>query len=335
MVSQNKGRMADQSMDSMFQKKFTEFCDELDFTFPEKGGAILRAKELSPAERMRRFREEVMPTAGNPNRDSKLTPGPILPGVSIEERYWETFSGATKKAINQYLTLLSFCCMFGDKENPWADMMSGSDEKMKGFMGQMMKDWQEKMSKVDFKSLSEKIMNVFGTMNFAGAAGAAGGAAGAGARPGFTLPEGMLKGQLAKLAEELVREFKPEDFGLDAAALESSDDPSRAFTLLMEVYTQKPELIQNAMKKITKRLQQKVQSGELKPADLAAEAEEMMKNFTDNPAFMELMEGFRNAFGFEDTDTARSAGRDGENRLSIARKRLRAKLEARKGNAKK
>jgi hypothetical protein len=89
------------------------------------------------------------------------------------------------------------------------------------------------------------------------------------------------------------------------------------------------------MKKITKRLQQKVQSGELKPADLAAEAEEMMKNFTDNPAFMELMEGFRNAFGFEDTDTARSAGRDGENRLSIARKRLRAKLEARKGNAKK
>jgi len=133
------------------------------------------------------------------------------------------------------------------------------------------------------------------------------------------------------LAEELVREFKPEDFGLSTAELESSNDPSRAFNLLMEVYTQKPELIQNAMKKITKRLQQKVQSGELKPADLAAEAEEMMKTFTDNPAFVELMEGFRTAFGFEDTDTARSAGRDGENRLSIARKRLRAKLEARKG----
>ena len=322
-------------MDAMFQKKFTEFCDELDFTFPEKGGAIMKAKDLPPAERMRRFREEVMPTAGNPKRDSKLTPGPILPGVSIEERYWETFSDSTKKAVNQYLTLLSFCCMFGDKENPWADMMSGSDDQMKGFVGQMMKDWQEKMNKVDFKSLSEKIMNVFGTMNFAnglgGVAGAAAGAAGA-AGAGFTLPEGMLKGQLAKLAEELVREFKPEDFGLDPSMLNSTDDPSRAFTLLMEVYTQKPELIQNAMKKITKRLQQKVQSGELKPAELAAEAEEMMKNFTDNPAFVELMEGFRTAFGFEDTDTAKQAGRDGENRLSIARKRLRAKLEARKGN---
>ena len=311
-------------MDAMFQKKYMEFCDELDFTFPEKGGAIMKAKELSPPERMKRFREEVMPTAGRPDRNPKLTPGAVLPGVSIEERYWETFSEATKKAINQYLTLLSFCCLMGDKEHPWASMM-GSDDHMKGFMGQMMKDWQEKMNTVDFKSLSEKIMKAFGTMNFGGAAAAAG----AGTN-GFTLPEGMLKGQLAKLAEELVREFKPEDFGLDTASVDSND-PSRAFQLLMEVYTQRPELIQNAMKKITKRLQQKVQSGELKPAELAAEAEEMMKNFTDNPAFVELMEGFRTAFGFEDTDTARSAGRDGENRLSIARKRLRAKLEARKG----
>jgi len=331
MVSQNKGRMAgDSSMDAMFQKKYTEFCDELDFTFPEKGGAIQKAKELPPVERMRRFREEVMPTAGKPGRDTKVTPGAVLPGVSIDERYWETFSDSTKKAVNQYLMLLSFCCMFGDKENPWTDMMPETDDQMKGFVGQMMKDWQEKMSKVDFKSLSEKIMKVFGTMNFGGVGAGAAGAAAAGAG-GFTLPEGMLKGQLAKLAEELVREFKPEDFGLSTAELESSNDPSRAFNLLMEVYTQKPELIQNAMKKITKRLQQKVQSGELKPADLAAEAEEMMKTFTDNPAFVELMEGFRTAFGFEDTETARSAGRDGENRLSIARKRLRAKLEARKG----
>jgi hypothetical protein len=190
--------------------------------------------------------------------------------------------------------------------------------KLKEWADNITKEWRGRLDKTDFQSISEKFKDLFGT---------------SGAIP--ALPEKFLKGKLAQLAEDLVREFKPEDFGLDAAALESSDDPSRAFTLLMEVYTQKPELIQNAMKKITKRLQQKVQSGELKPADLAAEAEEMMKNFTDNPAFMELMEGFRNAFGFEDTDTARSAGRDGENRLSIARKRLRAKLEARKGNAKK
>jgi hypothetical protein len=260
--------------------------------------------------------------------------------VAVEERYWETFSDSTKKAINEYLTLLSFCCMFGDKENPWADMMGSGDGEtgpMKDFIAEMMKKWQSKMNTVDFKSLSEKIMNVFGSMNMgsmnmgSAAAGSAGaGAAAAAAAGGFKFPEKMLKGQLAKLAEELVREFKPEDFGIDVASLEASNDPSRAFQLLMEVYTQKPELIQAAMKKITKRLQQKVQSGELKPAELAAEAEEMMKEFTDNPAFVELMEGFRRSFGFEDTDAARQAGRDGENRLSVARARLRAKLEARK-----
>ena len=326
-------------MDVMFQKKYVEFCDELDFTFPEKGGAIQKAKDLPEAERMRRFRAEVMPTAGNPSRNPAVTPGLILPGVSVEERYWETFSESTKKAINEYLTLLSFCCMFGDKENPWADMMGSGDGEtgpMKDFIAEMMKKWQSKMNTVDFKSLSEKIMNVIGSMNMGSmnmgsAAGAAGaGAAGAAAAAGFKFPEKMLKGQLAKLAEELVREFKPEDFGIDVASLEASNDPSRAFQLLMEVYTQKPELIQAAMKKITKRLQQKVQSGELKPAELAAEAEEMMKEFTDNPAFVELMEGFRRSFGFEDTDAARQAGRDGENRLSVARARLRAKLEARK-----
>ena len=238
-------------MDVMFQKKYVEFCDELDFTFPEKGGAIQKAKDRPEAERMQRFRTEVMPTAGNPSRNPAVTPGLILPGVSVEERYWETFSDSTKKAINEYLTLLSFCCMFGDKENPWADMMGSGDGEtgpMKDFIAEMMKKWQSKMNTVDFKSLSEKIMNVFGSMNMgsmnmgsagAGSAGAAGAAAAA-AAGGFKFPEKMLKGQLAKLAEELVREFKPEDFGIDVASLEASNDPSRAFQLLMEVYTQKP-----------------------------------------------------------------------------------------------
>lgn len=63
---------------------------------------------------------------------------------------------------------------------------------------------------------------------------------------------------------------------------------------------------------------------------MAREAEEMMKDFAENPAMMEMMETFRGVFGFENQETARAAGRDGENRLSIARNRLRAKLEAKK-----
>jgi hypothetical protein len=307
----------EKSLESIFQKKYTEFCNDLSETYSEKAREIAAARALSERERLDRFRAEVLPSAGNPTRNPQVCPGVVLPGVSIEPQHWSTFSSNSQKAIQEYITLLSFTCMFGDSEHPWTGDLSGNDAS-KSWMDEMLKQWKSKLNKVDFKSLTEKMMNLFGT----------GGA-------GFQLPERFLKGQLAKLAEELVREFKPEDFGLTAEQLGDSDaNPSRAFELLMNIYTQRPEIMQNAMKRIAKRLQEKVQRGELRPQEIAAEAEEMMKQFTDNPAFVELMESFRSAFGFEDTDMARSAGRDGEGRLALARQRLRAKLDKKK-NAKK
>lgn len=304
----------EKSIDSIFQQKYSEFCEDLLGAYPEQDAQIRAARALSEAERITRFRNEVLPTAGRPMRDPLVNPGTVLPGVRIEDPHWGSFSENTKKAVQEYLTLLSFTCMFGDSSQPWMDL-SGSGPS-KAWMEDMMKTWKEKLSNVDFKTLTEKIMKIFGS-------GAAGG--------GFKLPEKMLKGQLAKLAEELVREFKPEDFGLSADELgQTETDPSRAFELLMNIYTQKPEILQNAMKRIAKRLQDKVRRGELRPQELAAEAEEMIKEFTDNPAFVELMESFRSVFGFEDQETARASGRDGEGRLAIARQRLRAKLEKKK-----
>jgi hypothetical protein len=55
-----------------------------------------------------------------------------------------------------------------------------------------------------------------------------------------------------------------------------------------------------------------------------------MKEFQSHPAFTEMLNSFREAFSFEDTETARRAGRDGDNRLAIARARLRKKLDAKK-----
>jgi hypothetical protein len=304
----------EKSVDSIFQQKYTEFCDDLLGAYPERNAEIRTARALTEADRMARFRTEVLPTAGRPARDPTVNPGLVLPGVHIEDPHWSSFSDNTKKAIQEYVTLLSFTCMFGDSSSPWMDLSGAGPTK--AWMDEMMKTWKEKLSNVDFKTLTEKIMKIFGS----------GGAAGA-----FKLPEKMLKGQLAKLAEELVREFKPEDFGLTPEQLSQTEtDPSRAFELLMSIYTQKPEILQNAMKRIGKRLQDKVKRGELRPQELAAEAEEMIKEFTDNPAFVELMESFRSVFGFEDQDAARASGRDGEGRLAIARQRLRAKLEKKK-----
>ena len=302
----------EKSLDSIFQKKYTEFCDDLLDTYPEKDTEIRVARNLTEAQRIERFRTEVLPTAGRPTRDPLVTPGVVLPGVTIEKQHWSTFSDGSKKAIQEYVTLLTFTCMFGDPANSFADFADNPNAKK--WMEDMMGSWKDKLGSVDFKAITEKMMKMFGE----GGAGA------------FKLPEKMLKGQLAKLAEELVREFKPEDFGLSPEELEETErNPSRAFDLLMNIYTRKPELLQNAMKRIAKKLQDKVRRGELRPQELAAEAEEMMKEFTDNPAFVELMEGFRGAFGFQDEESSKAAGRDGENRRAQAVKQIRAERERR------
>jgi hypothetical protein len=145
-------------------------------------------------------------------------------------------------------------------------------------------------------------------------------------------PERLKNGKLAKLAEEIVKELKPEEFGLDPEVLRRCEaDPSQAFEILMQTTMQNPEKLQGAMKKIIGRLQEKFQRGQFKPQDLVAEAEEMMKEFSENPAFVEMMESMRSTFGFEDLDMARSVGREGSARLNIAQQRLRREMARRTG----
>jgi hypothetical protein len=306
----------DTSLESIFQKKYTEFCSDLRDTYSEKVADIDVALGLTAEERLRRFRTEIL---AQPDFHARLSdevcPGRVLPGVEIEAQHWTTFSRNTQKAIHKYVGILGAC------STDWTDISGGIGMD---WMRDSMKNWKEKMSSVDFKKLSDRILNF---MN--GSAGAAGGAEGDFGLP--KLPERFLRGQLAKLAEELVSEFKPEDFGLNAADLESAgDNPARAFEILMETYTQRPDVIQNAMKRIARKLQDKVQRGELRPQEIAAEAEEMIKEFSENKAFVELMESFRSLFGMEDPDLARAAGREQNARLALVRSRLRKKLDAKK-----
>jgi len=90
-----------------------------------------------------------------------------------------------------------------------------------------------------------------------------------------------------------------------------------------------PEKLQGAMKRIMKRLQEKFQRGEFKPQELAAEAEEMMKEFSENPAFVDMMDSMRKAFSFEgNMEGARAAGMEQSVRMNIVKERLRRKAEA-------
>jgi hypothetical protein len=106
-----------------------------------------------------------------------------------------------------------------------------------------------------------------------------------------------------------------------------------AFQLMMEIFTKNPHKLQETMMKLTKKLQQKIQSGAIRPKELVAEAEELMKTFSDNPQFVSMMESFRQGFGFDEDDLAAATGKSSSGKLSIVKQRLQKKLEQRKAAA--
>jgi hypothetical protein len=302
------------SLGSVFNSKYEEFARDLLGACPELTTQIQAALALGSEERREQFKEQVLSSC-SPSRNAATAPNFVLPGVAMSQSLWTELSENTKKAIQEYLTILSFTFLMDTN----APDLSGS-EFTADWAKKMMDEMKSKMSGLDFAGLTEKIAKLFGSFGSSGTSGIP------------SLPEKFMKGQIAKLAEEIVKEFRVEDFGLDPAVLEAAgNDPTKALNMIMEVFMKNPQAMQGTIQKLTKKLQQKIQSGALRPQELVAEAEELMKTFSENPQFVELMESFRQTFGFEDTEMARAAGRDGDNRLSIARARLRAKLEKRKG----
>jgi hypothetical protein len=183
---------------------------------------------------------------------------------------------------------------------------------LSGMMAQMKEMAESPM----MKSMMEKLKEMLG------------GSGVSGATPGFKLPERLFKGQIAKMAEELAREFKPEDFGLSPELLESSD-PTKIFAYLQEVFTKKPELLMAGAKRIAQKIQGKFERGELKREDLMREAEEMMKEFSDNPMFSELFGGLTEMLSGSDKET----GNEGSARRRAVQERLRKKMEAKKAGS--
>jgi hypothetical protein len=287
---------------SVFQTKYDEFANDLASTFPEFSAQIAAAKALGPEERLARFQAEV---SASPTRNAASNPGTVLPGVTITDALWAEISDKTRSAIQEYLTLLTVCSLINGGK--------GLDGAFGPQAEEFLNSWKDRMSSVDFKGLAEKMAGLFG--------------ASADGIP--KLPEKFLKGHLARLAEELVKDFNPADFGLDEETIKACEkDPSQAFNMLMKVYGSNPGMITGTIAKIGKRLQAKFASGQIRPQEIVAEAEELMKTFSDNPAFVEMMESFRSMFGMEDPDLARQAGREGSARLAMVKKRLQKKMAA-------
>jgi hypothetical protein len=308
------------SFKELFQAQYVEFADQLEETFPELEPFIKTALELSDEDRIEAFAKEVLPTMASV-QGKKEDPTYLLPGVKLPSGIWKTLSENNKKSILSYLGLLCSCSLFTVNNDISGSAANPNGEGWKGAMKwyeSMLNQWKEKANGVDWSSMTSKISSVFGISG-----------------DGFKLPEKFLKGHLARLVEELMVDFKPEDFGFseeDIKGLEGSAGGSNAFELLMKVYTQNPDVMQKIIEKVGNRLKSKIMSGSINPKQIAIEAEELMKEFTENPEFKTLLESIKTMFGFEDPDFARAAGREGSARVAAARDRLRKKLEKKKNS---
>jgi hypothetical protein len=295
----------DNALEATFQKKYDEFAADLRGTFPEVEMEIVVAAALKAPDSIKRYTKEVLGKHAEMTPDV-LCPGMVLPGVQIEPSMWKDVSVSTKRKVYEYLSILDLCAMYENgldgienegKFKQWAEKITG--------------EWRSRLDKVDFDSLGDKFKSMFGA---------------GGALP--QLPEKFLKGKLAKLAEDMVKEFKPEDFGLRPEDLEAVErDPTRAFEILMQASATNPHLLQTAMTRVGKKLQNKIQSGQLKPQELAAEAEELMHEFQSHPAFAEMMKAFKGAFDHPAAQRGGGGGGDSA-RLNLVKERLRAKLAA-------
>lgn len=309
---------AAEAQESIFQTKYDEFADELLAVFPELTGKIREAVALDEATRLARWQTEVKVTGEAAG--TAANPGTIMPGITLPDATWTGLTDTTRSAIWEFLRIISMCAFLETGIGSSAADGGPSREWMEAAVN----DMKESLGSIDFANIMGKFSKLFGASTDASGAGAD-------ASPFPKLPERFLKGQIAKLAEEIIRDIKPEDLGLTAETIAQCEaSPSRAFDIMIQVFTKNPAIIQSTIQRIGKRLQQKVQNGSIRPQELAREAEELMKEFAGNPEFADMLGGLKGMFGGDDDEDFKmpAAGGDGGARLSAVRERLRKKMAA-------
>jgi hypothetical protein len=321
-----------------FESTYAQFVDDLKGTFPEFSDALTHAARLSDCKE--RFVEiwkvhtsDVAACNANVFDGAGIE---LVPGFVMKRTLWNELSATTHGVIWKYISsLLLLAAASSTKENVcglWdlsgfnADMETmmrmlseaatesttdGSDSPTAAGLGESMKDIFSKLG---------SMASMFGGLKTEDLSGAA---------SKFKIPERLFKGHIARIAEELVKEFKPEDFGISPDMLES-DDPARVFNYLQEVFTKKPELMMSAAQKIAKKIQIKFQRGEIKREEIIREAEELMKEFSENTAFSELF----GSLGEMLKGSEKESGNEGSARRREVQERLRRKAAEKEASKK-
>jgi hypothetical protein len=148
------------------------------------------------------------------------------------------------------------------------------------------------------------------------------------------IPERLRKGRIAKLAEDMAKQFDPADFGIDPALLRG-DNVEEVLRGLAEMYQRDPTKLIGGAKRVAEKIKKQIMGGSLDRDALIAEAKEFVEIFRNHPTFKEAIakfEGLVGEGGLAEMFGAAGGGGDGgasSERLRAVQERLRKKLAAR------
>jgi hypothetical protein len=307
---------------SAFSKTLAAFCEELRATFPELKTPVDRAAALTPAQFWKTWSKHLPVLVG---RDSEGLMGPcggfLMGPVRLSKSLWSEVSEATQGAIWRYLRTLTL------EASMELGIESLDTDAMQALMSIMLDEKGAKASPEFFaksmdqlKPLLEKLKGLLG--GFMDGSGAE--------TPMPEIPERLRNGRIAKLAEDMAKQFDPADFGIDPAVLKG-EDIGEIMKRLAELYQKDPTLIMAGAKRVAEKIKKQILGGSLKKEDLIAEAQEYMDLFKEHPLFKDILgkvEGFMGGGGLAEMFGSGGTSEPSERRRAV-QERLRKKLAAR------
>jgi hypothetical protein len=147
------------------------------------------------------------------------------------------------------------------------------------------------------------------------------------------IPAHLRTGRIARLAEELTKQFDPTEFGIDPSLL-TGDNIEELMKKLAEIFQNDPTKLMAGAKTMAEKIKRKITDGSINRDELLSEAQEFMTLFKDHPLFKETLSKVESMMGadglasfFKGNDAEPSA------RRATVQERLRRKLAERKSGA--
>jgi hypothetical protein len=313
---------------SAFSKTLASFCAEMRLTFPELGAQIDRVSTLSADQFWKSWQNNLIILSERSfTKLMEVRRGILVVPLCLTPALWSEISETTQGAIWRYLRTLIL-------ESALELNMETIDSEKTGYLMAILTEERLEEGGKEAEAESAEILEtaaghlkpLFDRLK--GFMGSAVDLSGLADMPMPEIPEHLRTGRIARLAEEMAKQFKPEEFGIDPKLLEG-DNVEEILKRLAELYQRDPTLLMTGAKRVAERIKKQILGGSLNRDELIAEAKEYVDLFKNHPLIKEAIEKFQGLGDLGEMFGGSSSGAPSE-RLRAVQERLRRKMAARK-----